>query len=274
MSAAVSNSSGVDEVQPLLQRLTQDHFAAFPLSEPQPGRVVAQFYQSRLTSVFEPVVRAADGGIAGHHGLLRVFDERGQAVAPWNVFARASDDDQLVQLDRVTRTVHALNYFRSQDNAGSLFLNVEQRLLVRVAADHGAYFERILAQLGIAPGRVVIVLPASAVDEPVTFVRAAISYRIRGYRVMVQLRSAREADLAHVFLADPHYAAIDMEAASAARGATDRVDEVRRIVDALARRGINSVARRIEDEAQAEAARDVGFGFLQGWHFAPESERP
>lgn len=262
------------QVQPILQRLTQEHFAAFPLSEPQPGRVVAQFYQSRLTSAFQPVVRAADAGIAGHHGLLRVFDERGQAVAPWNVFARASDDDQLVQLDRLTRTVHALNYFRSEDNTGSLFLNVEQRLLVHVGADHGRYFETILAQLGIAPGRVVIVLPAGAVDEPVTFVRAAISYRIRGYRVMVQLRSAREADLAHVFLADPHYVAIDMETPTATKGEAGRSDEMRHILEALARRGISSVARRIQDEGQAQAARDAGFGILQGWHFAPQSERP
>jgi EAL domain-containing protein (putative c-di-GMP-specific phosphodiesterase class I) len=273
MSAAASNSAGGSEVQALLQRLGREHFAAFPLSEAQPGRVVAQYYQSRLSSVFQPVVRAADSAIAGHQGLLRVFDERGQAVAPWTVFARASDDDQRVQLDRLTRTVHALNYFRSPDKARSLFLNVDPRLLAHVGADHGAYFEKILAQLGIAPGRVVIVLPAGAVDEPVTFVRAAISYRIRGYRVMVPLRSAREADLAHVFLADPHYAAIDIEAAAAKAG-TDRVGEVRRIVDALARRGINSVARRIQDEDQAQAARDVGFGFLQGWHFAPESERP
>jgi EAL domain-containing protein (putative c-di-GMP-specific phosphodiesterase class I) len=267
MNAAVASSEGTPDVQALLQRLTREHFAAFPLSEPQPGRVVAQFYQSRLTSAFQPVVRAADSAVAGHHGLLRCFDERGEAVAPWNVFARASDDNQLVQLDRLTRTVHALNYFPLRDGARSLFLNVEQRLLTHVGADHGRYFETILAQLGIPPGRVVIVLPASAVDEPVTFVRAAISYRIRGYRVLVQMRSAREADLAHVFLADPHYVAIDAPA-------PERSDETVRVVQALAKRGIHSLARRIQDEAQAEAARDVGFGFLQGWHFAPEADRP
>jgi EAL domain-containing protein (putative c-di-GMP-specific phosphodiesterase class I) len=267
MNAAASNSASATEVQALLERLTREHFAAFPLSEPQPGRIVAQFHHSRLTSVFQPVVRAADSGIAGHHGLLRVFDERGEAVAPWNVFARASDDDQLVQLDRLTRTLHALNYFPSQAQGGALFLNVEQRLLMHVAADHGAYFETILAQLDVPPGRVVIVLPANAIDEPVTFVRAAISYRIRGYRVLAQLRSAREADLAHVFLADPHYVAIDGPSA-------ERSDETVRIVEALARRGINSVARRIQDETQAQAARDVGFGFLQGWHFAPEQAQP
>lgn len=257
-----------ETLQPLLQRLTDAHFAAFPLSEPQPGRVVAQFHQSRLTSEFQPVVRAADSGIAGHHGLLRVYDERGQPVAPWNVFARASSDDQLVQLDRLARTVHALNYFRSRDDSHSLFVNVEQRLLQHVAADHGAYFESILAELGIAPGRVVIVLPASAVDDRATFVRAAISYRIRGYRVLAQLRSVREADLAHVFLADPHYVAID------ASPTPQRAEgELRALVASLARRGIHPVARRIQDEAQARAARDAGFTFLQGGHFAPKDSR-
>ena len=256
-----------EAAQPLLQRLTEAHFAEFPLSEPQPGRVVAQFYQSRLTSEFQPVVRASDSGIAGHHGLLRVYDERGQPVAPWNVFARASSDEQLVQLDRLTRTVHALNYFRDADESRSLFLNVEQRLLRHVAADHGAYFESILAQLGIAPSRVVIVLPASAVDEPVSFVRAAISYRIRGYRVLAQLRSVREADLAHVFLADPHYVAVD---ATPTPPSPEGEGELRALVASLARRGIHPVARRIQDEAQARAARDAGFTYLQGWHFAPK----
>ena len=48
----------------------------------------------------------------------------------------------------------------------------------------------------------------------------------------------------------------------------ERSDAIARTVAALTRRGIGSVARRIESEEQAQAARDVGFGFLQGWHFA------
>jgi hypothetical protein len=114
----------------------------------------------------------------------------------------------------------------------------------------------------------VIVLPATAVDDPVTFVRAAISYRIRGYRGLVQLRSARETDLSHVFLADPHYAAVDMLPAYVEG---ERVDEVRRLVEAFSRRGIFSVARRIQDDQQAEAARALGFGFLQGPHFKAQA---
>jgi EAL domain-containing protein (putative c-di-GMP-specific phosphodiesterase class I) len=252
---------------PLLERLERDHFPASRFAEPRAGTVTAQFFQSRLTSAFQPIVRAADDGIAGHQGLLRVFDEAGEAAAPWSVFAQASQDAMLLQLDRLTRTVHALNYFPAQDTGRTLFLNIERRLLTVVAEDHGAYFEVVLGLLGVAPTRVAIVMPSGALDDPVTFVRAAISYRIRGYRVMAQLRADdSQVDLEHVFLADPHYVALDGPV-------EERSDATRAMVAALSRRGIHSVARRIEDEAQAQAARDVGFNFLQGWHFAPAGTR-
>ena len=260
MTAPAFNRASTSELQPLLERLERVHFPASRFTEPRPGTVAAQFFQSRLTSDFQPVVRADDGGIVGHHAHLRVFDEGGEAVAPWGVFAQASKDAMLVQLDRLTRTVHALNYFPLQDAGRMLFLNVEPRLLTIVADNHGAYFELILGQLGVAPKRVAIVLPVASLDDPVTFVRAAISYRMRGYRVVAQLRPDAEADLEHVYLAEPHDVAMDAPSPA--------VDRARKIIDALHRRGIHAIARHIESAGEARAARDAGFAFLQGWHFA------
>jgi EAL domain-containing protein (putative c-di-GMP-specific phosphodiesterase class I) len=254
-------------LRPILDHLEREHFPASRLTEARPGQVAAQFFASRLTSAFQPVMRAA-GGIAGHHALLRVFDESGEAIAPWGVFAQAARDPMLVQLDRLTRTVHAVNYFPREDPRRILFLNVEERLLRIVADNHGAYFELILRELGIAPKRVAIVLPPGVLDDPVTFVRAAIAYRLRGYRVVAQLHSAAEADLEHIFLADPHYVALDVSNA----GDRSHIDAgcalAPALIDALRRRGIHAIACRVESEAQAQAARDAGFDFLQGRHFA------
>jgi EAL domain-containing protein (putative c-di-GMP-specific phosphodiesterase class I) len=274
MTAAAAGRSRPSSVAPLLEHFERVHFPASRFTEPHPGTVAAQFFQSRLTSAFQPVVRAADDGIAGHHALLRVFDEGGKAVAPWSLFAQASRDAMLVQLDRLSRTVHALNYFPLQSARQTLFLNVERRLLTIAAEDHGAYFELILKQLGVAASRVAIVLPAAALDDAVTFVRAAISYRIRGYRVVAQLRSDAEADLEHVFLADPHFVAVDSPSPLGEGRGEGQIDRTRKVIDTLHRRGIHAIARHIEDEPQAQAARDAGFGFLQGWHFAPPGARP
>jgi EAL domain-containing protein (putative c-di-GMP-specific phosphodiesterase class I) len=245
-------------LDPLLQRLGKRHFRDTPLSIGDTGGVVAQFYRSRVTSAFQPIVRASDGQAVGHHALLRVESRCGESVAPWSLFAQASGDAALVSLDRLCRTVHALNYFPSHRGDELLFLNVERRLLTGVAADHGAWFEAVLALIGAPARRVVIVMPADAVDNPVAFVRAAISYRIRGYRVLVPVRSATEADLSHVFLADPHFVAMDSAALES--------DPARRLLDSLARRGTHLVARGVETAAHVAAARAAGVELLQGFH--------
>ncbi len=259
MSAEALASRSNATLEALLERLGKRHFSHTPLSIGDGGGVIAQFYRSRVTSAFQPIVRARGGGVVGHHALLRVESPTGEAVAPWSLFAQASSDAALVSLDRLCRTVHALNYFPSHSGDELLFLNVERRLLTGVAADHGAWFEAVLALIGAPTQRVVIVMPADAVDNPVAFVRAAISYRIRGYRVLVPVRSTTEADLSHVFLADPHFVALDPAALEG--------QSARRFLEALAQRGTHLVARGIESPANVEAARAAGVELLQGFHF-------
>jgi EAL domain-containing protein (putative c-di-GMP-specific phosphodiesterase class I) len=246
-------------LQPLLERIGRHHFAGTPLSINDNGAVVAQFYRSRITSAFQPVVRARGHEVVGHQALQRVESVTGESVAPWSLFAQAMDDQALVRLDRLCRTVHALNYFPPGGGpAATLFVNIESRLLTGIASDHGAYFEAILALVGVPPARVVIVMPPGAVDNPVAFVRAAISYRIRGYRVLVPVRSLGEAELSHVFLADPHYVSIDSPEALEGPAA-------RRFLQALAQRGTRLVARGIEAAAHEELARAAGVELLQGF---------
>jgi len=242
----------------LVERLGRRHFHESPLSIGDNGLVVAQFYRSRVTSAFQPIVRARGGETVGHHALLRVQSHTGEAIAPWSLFAQASNDPALVALDRLCRTVHALNYFPQHAGDELLFLNVERRLLTGVAADHGAWFEAVLALIGAPTSRVVIVMPLDAVDNPVAFVRAAISYRIRGYRVLVPVRSITEADLSHVFLADPHFVSVDPAALEGMAA--------RHFLEALAHRGTHLVARGIENPAHAHAARAAGVELLQGFH--------
>lgn len=242
----------------LVDRLGKRHFQQSPLSIGDNGLVIAQFYRSRVTSAFQPIVRARGGEAVGHHALLRVESRTGESIAPWSLFAQASTDPALVGLDRLCRTVHALNYFPSHRGDELLFLNVERRLLTGVAADHGAWFEAVLALIGAPTSRVVIVMPVEAVENPVAFVRAAISYRIRGYRVLVPVRSITEADLSHVFLADPHFVSVDSAALESAAS--------RPFLEALAHRGTHLVARGIESTAHAEVARAAGVELLQGFH--------
>ena len=216
----------------LLQRLQGGHFAGCELTLADSGEITASYRGKTLASAFRPVVARADGLEAGRQASLRVRDASGAEGSPGSFFAAALDGAQLVQRDRLARTVHALNHFVAAQSQARLFLHVEQRLLATVRADHGAWFERVLREIGVGPERVGIVLPPTALEDPVTLVRAAISYRIRGYRVAARLRAASTADLAHVFLADPHYVVLDADTPG---------DCASRLVETLARRGIGVI---------------------------------
>ena len=73
----------------------------------------------------------------------------------------AADDASLVSLDRLSRLVHAINYFAA-DGDRKLVLNVHNRLLAAVADDHGAAFRRALQSLGLPLDRFVIQMRWSA----------------------------------------------------------------------------------------------------------------
>lgn len=247
------------ELRSAVNRIGARYFQDFPLSIGDDGAVSARYFRSRITSGFQPLVDTRDGAVAGYQAVLRVQSRNGESVAPWSVYSRAVEDGALVNLDRLCRTVHALNYFPWAPASERLFLNVDGRLLGGVAADHGAFFEAILALLGVPAASVVMVLPADAVESPVAFVRAAIAYRARGYRVLVPVASIADTELSHVFLAAPHYVAIESPAAL-------EDPTWRPFIGALGRHGIEAVARRIETQAQADAARRAGVRFMQGFH--------
>jgi len=257
----------------VLHRLRHDYFPSTRFSEPRDGVAVAHAPQCSLTSTFQPIVRASDGEVSGHHALLRAADSHGDALAPADLFAGTQDAESLRNLDRLARALHAVNYFGGASERCRLFVTVDPRLLAAAPDDHRRYFDALLTALDVPTSRVVVCLPEAALEDPVTFVRAVVSYGIRGYRVLAELRPDAHADLEHVFLADPQYVAIDATPLEPSGSGSAIMRQVRSVVAALRARGIQAVARRIETLAQAEAARDAGFALLQGRYVAPPALR-
>lgn len=95
----------------------------------------------------------------------------------------------LVSLDRMTRALHAVNFFAS-DALGLLFLPVHDRLLKSIKYDHGKHFAAILLSLGFDPARVVIEIPAAAAVHKTFLAYLVDSYRSHGFKVAANLSSA------------------------------------------------------------------------------------
>lgn len=175
------------------------------------GRVQGQFFHSSLTSLFEPVWQlAADGtlALAGHEALMRTWTRDGDlGLNPWKLFSLASDDSTLVELDRLCRLVHTLNYFARTD-ARRLVVNVHGRLLAAVAADHGKAFHRAVVALGLSPEQFVIQVPSTANDDLGLLLFVVDNYRRNGFAVAVQASDPAEAGALLVH-AKPAYLKLD-----------------------------------------------------------------
>ncbi|WP_027799375.1 EAL domain-containing protein [Paraburkholderia dilworthii] len=231
---------------------------------------LARFNELELTSAYEPIFDISVHALAQSlssdvENVDRFGDELGfQAVtqrldaAPFDmfdVFDRIADDQEVVALDRMSRALHAVNFFGAQRH-GLLFLRVHERLLKSVKYDHGRHFSSVLTSFGLNPSRIVIELPAAAVAHKTFLGYLTKSYQHYGFKVAGNLSNAGQilsvSDTARLDF-------IKMDAAIALRDAT-----VKPLVGYANRLRIPLIFNRVVDEPQFEALQQYDVRFVQG----------
>ena len=219
---------------------------------PSDGQVAAWHQGWHLASLFAPVVDLRRERIVGHRASLMVRAADGSPAAAAAVYAGCPTPEAVVHLDRLCRTLHALNFLgQRQQVGGYLQVAVHPRHLQAVPNQHGLVYEAILKRCGLAPQDIVLQIEAGAVvGEPLR--QALAAYRQRGYRLALSgpLLSADElAALApDIVLAAPESPAASLVAAREAGALIERGD--------------------VNDGRQYQAARqagcDLGSGSLFG----------
>ncbi len=219
------------------------------------GQVQGQYFNCSLTSAFDPLVTLAEREVVAHEGSVRTYADDGVGLAAWKLFAMAADDASLVSLDRLSRLVHAINYFAA-DGEHKLVLNVHNRLLAAVADDHGAAFRRALESLGLPLERFVIQVPASANDDLPLLLHVVGNYRRNGFAVSLQASDPAEAGalMAHAM---PDWLKLDMR-----RIWTDRqLAGLRASADSA---GVTLIGRRLQNDEAVERLQNAGIALGQG----------
>ena len=109
------------------------------------GQVRMHFGGRVFGTRFQPIVERAGSQPAGHEAHLHVLGA--SATPAQTVFLEARDDAELVHLDRMARTLHALNFLLEREqHGGFLALNVHPQLIRAVRDHHGHVFETVLAR--------------------------------------------------------------------------------------------------------------------------------
>lgn len=235
------------------------------------GRIVGLYAGLTLDTAFQPIADGRTGRLIAHEALLRASSQEGRPISPLAVFVVPTDDDELVFLDRLCRTVHALNFLlqaKATKNADSdLYLNIHARHLLHVASAHGQTFEEILRRCGLAPAQVVLEIQESAIEDSQRLGDAVANYRERGYRIAIDNFGRVHLNFDRLRQLSPDIVKIDRELLLKAEGARDQrvLSEVVHIAHEL---GALTVAEGIESEAQLCVAQEAGIGRIQGYLLA------
>jgi EAL domain-containing protein (putative c-di-GMP-specific phosphodiesterase class I) len=156
----------------------------YGLAEQSTGEFNSTFIGVQLNSAFQPIYDSGIGDLYGHEAILRPSLGGELPSTPDFAFTYAEQTGKLVQFDRVSRTLHVLNFKQIYAENGLLFLKVHPKLLTSVA-EHGKVFEYILHSNSIPTNRVVIEIQESQIEQDRQLTEAIDNYRGHGYRIAI-----------------------------------------------------------------------------------------
>lgn len=237
-----------------------------------PAGVLGHDGELLLRSVFQPLCAARGGRVAGHEALLRAEAGDGNALTAADVFQRPASPEKLIYLDRLCRTLHALNYLQlARDGGGTLFLNIEGRHVRAVTSGHGLVFEAILKRCGLLPENIFFELRAGDLSGDVGTVAAALAaYRARGYRIAIDQAGP---GIARSLLATlrPELVKFDVRTLERWRGAGSAEAAATAAAQACREFGAEIAATHVAAVRHLALARAFAADYLQGHYLAPPS---
>lgn len=265
-----------------LARLADAPTATAPVWRGIDGRAHGQFFNCTLTSAFQEIhgiqaihTPGADGPVA-YEGFARGASNQDAGLSLWRMLDRAASDDQSVELDRLCRMLHAINFFRQAQAApdADLYLSVHDRLLSAVSSNHGYAFRRILVALGLPVERIVLQLPAVEPASRWLANYVADNYRRNGFRLAFNTAGVSEA-MEVIGQFQPH--AVKLDARSLREGA--QLPGLTELLALAHGAGVKVVVKRLEGagsvallrralNANAENAQSAAPVYAQGYLIA------
>ena len=222
------------------------------------GRVVQSIVTDRsIDFAFQPIVSSETGDCFSYEALCR--PQCMPRIGPAELFETAVRSGDIWRLGRLGRDILASRIPLLPEDI-PLFVNlhpaeIEDPMLLEEQDPLRPYANRIVFE---------ITERASILDFD-DFRNRLNHLKSLGYRFAVDDLGAGYASLSSVALLEPDFLKIDMSITRDLRRDTPRYGLVRRIVEFANDHALQVVAEGIETTEQADAAREIGSHFLQGY---------
>ena len=262
-----TSSNHVEQLRLQLKEALLLDLDDYGLVEQSSGEFNSTFLGVRLNSAFQPIYDIQHGELFGHEALLRPSLGGELSSTPEFAFTYAEQAGKLVPFDRVSRTLHVLNFRQIYAENGLLFLNVHPKLLIAVNA-HGKVFERILHSNSVPTERVVIEIQEALIEQEKQLTEAIDNYRDRGYRIAIDRFGSTQSHIDRLWKFAPDFVKLDLQLIQKA----EQNIRVRKILPGLIKMikdlGAQPVITGIETQTQLDIAIESGTSLVQGFFLA------
>jgi EAL domain-containing protein (putative c-di-GMP-specific phosphodiesterase class I) len=257
----------VEQLRLELKEALQLDLDDYGLAEQSTGEFNSTFLGVRLNSAFQPIYDIQAGDLFGHEALLRPSLGGELSSTPEFAFTYAEQAGKLVPFDRVSRTLHVLNFRQIYAENGLLFLNVHPKLLIAVNA-HGKVFEKILHSNSVPTDRVVIEIQEGLIEQEKQLTEAIDNYRERGYRIAIDRFGSTQSHIDRLWKFAPDFVKLDLNLIQKA----EQNDRIRKILPGLIKMikdlGAQPIITGIETQIQLDIAIESGSSLVQGYFLA------
>lgn len=236
----------------------------YGLTEQSSGEFNSTFIGVQLNSAFQSIYDSAAGDLVGHEALIRPSLGGELASNPDFALTYAEQTGKLVQFDRVSRTLHVLNFRQIYAENGLLFLNVHPKLLTTVNG-HGKIFERILHANSVPTNRVVIEINEGLVEHDKQLTEAIDNYRDRGYKIAIDHFGGRASHLDRLWKYQLDFIKFDVSLIQQAESNHRLSKVLHHLIRAAHDVGARPVVQGIESQSQLDIAIESGATLLQGF---------
>ncbi|HEY8219509.1 MAG TPA: hypothetical protein VIF86_05360 [Methylobacter sp.] len=263
-------------------RFGQEHRSSFRPFILEEGTISALFGQIKIGSVFSPLRLAQHPAeIIGHAAKLKVSTHEVQYLYSdeienllSNHQHQANDFESIINFDRLSRTVHMLNYLPITHLQSALFVEVDPRHILGVKQDHGAYFEEVIGQCGLETKNVVIIMAVNSqyarhFQELVT---GLDNYRHRGYQIALKFDYVAQESQSYDLIAklSPNYISLSARHLDQLRDSA-LLEKLRDLRELVTSTGGQTILQQIDQKKSDLLARNTGFDLVQGSYYERHS---
>jgi EAL domain-containing protein (putative c-di-GMP-specific phosphodiesterase class I) len=262
-----TTANHVEQLRLQLKEALQLDLDDYGLVEQSSGEFNSTFLGVKLNSAFQPIYDIQAGDLFGHEALLRPSLGGELSSTPEFAFTYAEQAGKLVPFDRVSRTLHVLNFRQIYAENGLLFLNVHPKLLIAVNA-HGKVFEKILHSNSVPTDRVVIEIQEGLIEQEKQLTEAIDNYRERSYRIAIDRFGSTQSHIDRLWKFAPDFVKLDLNLIQKA----EQNEPIRKILPGLIKMikdlGAQPIITGIETQAQLDIAIESGTSLVQGYFLA------